>query len=113
MLEGRTQEGMDVTTATQAARLSNAAIADYAQRVGRENDVYVAGKVDLDLLVEMFGGRVEYCDSAEALHVRTPSDFTIYVPQFTSSARDRFTIAHELGHLLDPYPHRLPCLPGW
>ncbi|WP_458317924.1 ImmA/IrrE family metallo-endopeptidase [Mycolicibacterium brisbanense] len=87
-----------MTTAMQAARLSNAAIADYAQRVGRENDVYVAGKVDLDRLVEMLGGRIEYCDSAEALHVRTPSDFTIYVPQFTSSARDRFTIAHELGH---------------
>lgn len=87
-----------MTAAVQAARLSNAAIADYAERVGRDNDVYVDGKVDLDQLVRMFGGRVEYCDSAEALHVRTPRDFTIYVPQFTSSARDRFTIAHELGH---------------
>ncbi|MET9325929.1 ImmA/IrrE family metallo-endopeptidase [Tsukamurella sp. NPDC003166] len=60
--------------------------------------MYDDGKVDLDRLVTMFGGRIEYRDSVEALHVRDAGDFTIFVPQFTSSARDRFTIAHELGH---------------
>lgn len=97
-------------TTTEPLRLSNAAIADYAQRVGRDNDVYVDGKVDLDRLVAMFGGRIEYGDSTEALHVQDAGEFTIYLPQFTSSARDRFTIAHELGHYFLHY--RLPRLSG-
>nr|WP_194305898.1 ImmA/IrrE family metallo-endopeptidase [Dietzia sp. B19] len=88
--------------------MSNAAIAKFAERVGRENDLYDDGRADLDYLLRLFGGKIEYRDGGEALHVRSPADFTIFLPRFTSVARDRFTIAHELGHYFLHY--RLPEL---
>lgn len=83
---------------TQPANLSNATIAQYAKRIGEENEIFENGRADLRKMLALFGGKIEYRDGGEALHVRSPSDFTIYLPRFTSVARDRFTIAHELGH---------------
>lgn len=40
-----------------------------------------------------------------SLIAREANDFTIYVSPFTSLERDRFTIAHELGHLLMHLPY--------
>lgn len=101
-----------VTTApiTQPAMLSNAVISQYAERVGYENDIYRDGRADLDYLLELFGGKIEYRDGGEALHVRSASDFTVFIPRFTSVARDRFTIAHELGHYFLHY--RFPQCEG-
>jgi Zn-dependent peptidase ImmA (M78 family) len=42
---------------------------------------------------------------------RSLSDFIIYVSPFTSLERDRFTIAHELGHLLLHLPKVLKAKP--
>lgn len=44
--------------------------------------------------------------------VRSSTDFTIYLPTMTSPARDRFTIAHELGHLFLHYPTLARDYPG-
>jgi Zn-dependent peptidase ImmA (M78 family) len=60
--------------------------------------------IDLDRLVSNLNGRVEvrfdgYPDP-ESLVVAADGSFTIFVPTNTSRARDRFTIAHELGHLI-------------
>lgn len=83
---------------TESSRLSNAAIAEYAQRVGDAHNVHTDGYADLHRLVADLGGRVETRDGGESLNVRDTGDFTIYLPHFTSEMRDRFTIAHELGH---------------
>lgn len=61
----------------------------------------------LEPLIEQLGGTVTYLrglDSIEAedgsLHVWGPEDFEIKVSAFTGPVRDRFTIAHELGHFV-------------
>jgi hypothetical protein len=43
----------------------------------------------------------------EALTVHEPGRFTVHLPALTSDRRDRFTIAHELGHYFLHY-----LLPG-
>jgi hypothetical protein len=83
---------------TEPANLTNASIAEYAERVGNSNGIYEDGRADIDGLVQRLGGRVVFADGGESLHVRGQGDFTIFLPQFTSTSRDRFTIAHELGH---------------
>lgn len=57
----------------------------------------------LEDLVTAAGGRLHYEDSLETLDhgtlfVQGRRDFDIHLPWFTSPLRDRFTIAHELGH---------------
>lgn len=59
----------------------------------------------IESLVAGLGGRLTYLralDSMEAidgsLFVRGPRDFEIKLSAFTGPERDRFTIAHELGH---------------
>jgi len=60
---------------------------------------------DLVTLVKQLNGEIEYVnfdswysdDPSGSIIVR-PDGFTIYIPNFTPPLRDRFTIAHELGH---------------
>jgi hypothetical protein len=59
----------------------------------------------IEPLIKRVGGRIEYLgalDSVEAedgsLYVDGPKNFRILVSAFTGPERDRFTIAHELGH---------------
>lgn len=60
---------------------------------------------DLNHLVEDLGGEIIYgCQARDeynggSIVVRDYNDFTIYLSELTSPKRDRFTIAHELGHL--------------
>ncbi len=55
-------------------------------------------------LIDTIGGRVEYQDiedwAAEdgSIFVHAESDFDVLLSRYTSPLRDRFTIAHELGH---------------
>lgn len=64
---------------------------------------------DLHRLVESLGGEVIYgwqsIDEVNggSIVVRSYDDFTIYLSEMTSPKRDRFTIAHELGHLCMHY----------
>lgn len=65
----------------------------------------------IEPLVVRLGGRVEYKTAdltsdklPESIIVRSLNDFTIFLPSITSVVRDRFTIAHELGHLFLHYP---------
>ncbi|MCG7284798.1 ImmA/IrrE family metallo-endopeptidase [Cellulomonas sp. ACRRI] len=98
-------------TATKPANLSNYDIAQYAERIARHHDVYDAnGYADLQSLLSSLGGSITYADSAESLVVNGPGDFVVRLPHFTSNARDRFTIAHELGHYFLHY--RLPKVEG-
>jgi predicted transcriptional regulator len=65
----------------------------------------------MEPLVARLGGRVEYRAPVisqnrlpESIVVESPRKFTIFVASITSPERDRFTIAHELGHLFLHFP---------
>ncbi|MGY3441125.1 ImmA/IrrE family metallo-endopeptidase [Bradyrhizobium sp. USDA 4473] len=65
----------------------------------------------IEPVVARLGGRIRYKNEPssggaipESIRVRASNDFTIYLPTMTSPERDRFTIAHELGHLFLHYP---------
>ena len=92
----------------EPSQLSYHAIREYAEKVGHHYEVYDrAGEADLRMLLRKLGGRVKYGDTQrESLHVNAPGDFVIFLPHVTSSRRDRFTIAHELGHYFLHYLHR-------
>lgn len=77
-------------------------IEEYAQRVASAIHFEIGS--DLKLAVERLGGRVSYVALDEMMNqdgsifVHQEADFDIILPQYTSPKRDRFTIAHELGH---------------
>lgn len=61
---------------------------------------------ELPALVEQLGGTIQYVDiplyeqtnRSGSILVHGTCDFTIILPKFSSRLRDRFSIAHELGH---------------
>ncbi len=59
--------------------------------------------VEVEAIVDRMGGSIEVRRDGhkdpESLHVGAES-FTVFIPPHTSMLRDRFTIAHELGHLV-------------
>ncbi|WP_445163703.1 ImmA/IrrE family metallo-endopeptidase [Mycobacterium sp. Dal123C01] len=82
-------------------QVSTAQINDYAARVGSTFDIYNhEGRADLDVLLSKLGGDVQVRDGIESLMIDEDGTFTVYVPSRTSPRRDRFTIAHEIGHYL-------------
>lgn len=73
----------------------------------------------IDELVVRLGGRLEFRSAGptpgrlpESIVVTNSNDFVIYLPTMTSAARDRFTVAHELGHLFLHYPLVAKHTPG-
>jgi Zn-dependent peptidase ImmA (M78 family) len=60
--------------------------------------------VDMTELVSRLSGQIKLVDTLEgvvgALSVKGRQDFVITLPNFSSEVRDRFTIAHELGHFV-------------
>lgn len=65
---------------------------------------------DIHKVVEAIGGSVEAKDTltedpekSGSLYVSGPESFKIIIPAHTSLLRDRFTIAHELGHFVVHY----------
>ncbi|MCL2717133.1 MAG: ImmA/IrrE family metallo-endopeptidase [Alphaproteobacteria bacterium] len=62
-------------------------------------------------LVATLGGRIEYKPGAcingklpESIVIRSPNDFTIFLPHMTSYHRNKLTTADELAHLFLHYP---------
>ena len=91
---------------TEPAWLTNDAIASYAEQVGNRAGIYDDdGRADIDMLLRLLGGHVAQATDQESSHVRSRGDFTIFIPQLTSARRDRFTVAHELGHYFLHYLH--------
>lgn len=75
----------------------------FAEEIAAELELQPGG--DLIELVRELGGRVTYRSAEDSmgaadgsLWVEGPNSFTIKLSAFTGQARDRFTIAHELGH---------------
>jgi Zn-dependent peptidase ImmA (M78 family) len=96
-------------TKAQIAKVAN----QVAKRIG------YSPSSDLSELLSKFGGKVSIKDfwqldgtSDESIVVRSRRDFEIFVPPHTSPERDRFTIAHELGHFVLHYPSTVPSSEG-
>jgi Zn-dependent peptidase ImmA (M78 family) len=63
----------------------------------------------IEPIVAEIGGKISYDnpideDVPETIRVEPNSSFEIFLPSLTSAARDRFTVAHELGHLFLHFP---------
>lgn len=77
-------------------------IDDYAERTATLLKLEPGG--DISTLTTKLGGRIEYVsffdERAElnTIWVHGPKDFSIVLSELSSVRRDRFTIAHELGH---------------
>ncbi|MBV8979245.1 MAG: ImmA/IrrE family metallo-endopeptidase [Alphaproteobacteria bacterium] len=101
-----------VSEAPRASNLTKDAIEKIAEQVARE--MGYAPEKEISDLISAHGGRVSIKDfwkldgtTDESIVVKPDATFEIYIPPHTSPERDRFTIAHELGHyvlhyLLDP-----------
>lgn len=79
--------------------------AKFAQDIG-----YKAGD-DLKPIVDSLGGRISlqsFDDPTDAsIKVRGKGDFDIFLPAHTTFERDRFSIAHELGHYVLHFPMKM------
>lgn len=62
---------------------------------------------DLEPVVRMYGGTIEYQDIFQAedskdgsIVIEADGRFAVYLPDYVSVERNRFTLAHELGHYI-------------
>lgn len=99
----------------QPCGLGKKAVGELAERISEHTEFQT--NPDLDALVQRLGGKILYQDIWElhssesgSIEIRDDKDFSITLASHTSKARDRFTIAHELGHYFLHY--RLPKLNG-
>lgn len=90
------------------SNLSKSQIFSLAESIASQLNFQPGG--DIHDLVESIGGKIESQDTltedpekSGSLYVSGPEDFRIIVPIHTSALRDRFTIAHELGHFVVHY----------
>lgn len=95
----------------QPSGLGKPAVYALAESIAKQLD-FKPGD-DIDVLVKRLGGQVKIQstiirdpEQSGSLVVEGPNDFTIIVPSHTSPVRDRFTIAHELGHFFLHYVWR-------
>jgi Zn-dependent peptidase ImmA (M78 family) len=107
-MTARQRKALPMTLGPEPSYLSKSQIEKIASQVARNMRYSPAS--DLSHLVEEFGGRVSIKDfwqldgtSDESIIVKSATDFEIFVPPHTSPERDRFTIAHELGHYVLHY----------
>ena len=83
------------------SHVSMARVQEYASDLSRRLEVAALDR--LDGLVSSLGGRLHFCGwdwsaPSGTIYVHKPGDFDIVVGDPAASARERFTIAHELGH---------------
>jgi Zn-dependent peptidase ImmA (M78 family) len=82
--------------------LPDAQIANGAEAIAR--NLHLSPETDLEQVVSSLGGRIDYesidpwSDESGSIYIEEVGDFRIVLPSHTSLTRDRFTVAHELGH---------------
>lgn len=93
----------------QPCNLSKSVIEKFASDFARNIGVRVGAP--LEPVIERLGGVILYISNSEfdrtggaSIFVKSLGSFTIFLPDYTSPLRDRFSIAHELGHLALHYP---------
>lgn len=90
----------------QPSNLTKESVYKLAESVARQIGYRPRG--NLHEIVAKLGGRVSYRDfwsdnDSGSLIVESSNDFVIFVAKNTSLERDKFTIAHELGHYVLHY----------
>ncbi|TGM97308.1 ImmA/IrrE family metallo-endopeptidase [Leptospira dzoumogneensis] len=82
---------------------SKQAISQYAERIASK--LKFKPETDLEDLINSLGGELHYLDPEKleatedgSILVHGEGDFEIFLSNYTGILRDRFTIAHELGH---------------
>jgi Zn-dependent peptidase ImmA (M78 family) len=90
------------------SRLPKSEVYKFAESIAKQVGYSVGD--DLNSLVLRMGGRVDVEDTlltdpehTGSLYVEAPKKFRIVLPSHTSPERDRFTVAHELGHYVLHY----------
>lgn len=98
---------MTYATAT-ASNLTKAQVHAIAETFAKQFGYEPGG--DLVSFVKRLGGKVSIADMllsdperSGSLYVEAPEDFRIILPAHTGPSRDRFTLAHELGHYVLHY----------
>lgn len=95
-------------------RAAKRQVSEFAEQVARELK-YQPG-LPIEVLVSEVAGSITYRnavgDKPESIVVEPDGDFEIFLPTMTSMSRDRFTIAHELGHLYLHFPLVRQAYPG-
>ncbi len=83
---------------------TRSSIERFAEKVAQTIDYQPAADL-VQLVEEKLGGKIEFLDPYNigqsedgSIIVDGPNNFIIYLPGFTGELRNKFTIAHELGH---------------
>ncbi|MQX36872.1 ImmA/IrrE family metallo-endopeptidase [Roseospira navarrensis] len=88
--------------AATASGLTKNSVEKLAESVAKQVGYDIGG--NLEDIVEKLGGDIQYKDfwnentDSGSTEIRGERDFTIFLSWDTSQTRDRFTLAHELGH---------------
>lgn len=88
--------------------LKKSTVEDFAQTIASKLQFNYTD--DLFVLVEKIGGKISVGNTGDedvesgSILIDKNAKFEIFISPFTSIERDRFTIAHELGHLFLHYP---------
>lgn len=89
------------------AKANKASVAAFAEHVAK---IVSFGPGDaIESIVSQIGGAISFRNPVgdehpESMRVEPSRAFKIFLPSMTSLARDKFTIAHELGHLFLHFP---------
>ena len=84
-------------------------VEEFTQKVANKLNFHYGDS--LSLLVKRLGGEISIGNTGKedaesgSILINKKAKFKIFISQFTSIERDRFTIAHELGHLFLHYPN--------
>jgi hypothetical protein len=82
-------------------------VEEFTQKVANKLNFHYSDS--LSLLVNRLGGEISIGNTGKedaesgSILINKKAKFKIFISQFTSIERDRFTIAHELGHLFLHY----------
>jgi predicted transcriptional regulator len=95
---------------------SKSNVFEFAEQVASELDFNPGDP--MESVVSHLGGAVSYRDSLggevpDAIRVEPDGKFEIFLSSLTSANRDRFTIAHELGHFFLHFPLVQEADPAW
>lgn len=97
---------------------SKAAVYTFAEDVAKRVK-YEVGE-NMRAFVSRLGGRISFHEEVqpgdefpESIIVQPSGEFQIFLPTVTTAERDRFTIAHELGHLFLHFPKVKRDHPGF
>ncbi len=96
---------------------SKRAVSNFAEEVA--NHVKYEIGENMRAFVSRLGGRISFHETVrpdnefpEFIVVQPSGEFQIFLPTVTTAERDRFTIAHELGHLFLHFPQVKKDHPG-